>query len=974
MLAIHLPSKPLKVCLFLLCFGYGVVSAAAQNAGVGAIAGTVTDSSGAVLPGATVSLSSPQGTIGASQQTVSDERGAYQFLRLQAGTYIVKGELQGFRPFEMRDILVNANATARADLRLDVGGLQEGVTVTGDAPLLDTTSALKQTVITRKELEALPNRVDIWSVTRVMPSVIMNKVDVGGSQMFLQSQATTRGTTTESGYFIDGLDVSGQDGNGGNAVLYIDPYAFQESTFQFGGAGQANVNKGGLLYNVISRSGTNQFHGGATFAGSNSSMNAANITPAIRADLLAGLNPAARALAQDRFVGNEILKLYDYGAWIGGPILRDRLWFSGSTHIQGMDQYPLGSFDAEGQPVIDDYLMSTTTVKISWQMTKSAQLSYFDNLHYKGVYHRNGVGNNNTNFSDNLARTLNTKWPNVQQVKFTTPWRSSFVIDVAYARLRDDDRFDPRPELGPGAISRFDANTNTFTHAWPTYNFNLHKRDQAHASISYFTGSHDIRAGYGIFVNGKPSAIWSTSAMRAQYRSGQPELVNTYNVAIYDPATARDVETLFTQGNREQGYYIQDKWTPTRKLVINYGVRFESNYGWQEATCQPVTVFFNVGKCYDAIKGAPDMKNVLPRFAAVYDLTGDGRTAIKFAANRYDQPIQMEFVGRLNPVGSASDIRQWLPQSQCNAPNVRGCDRNGDLVPQLDELGPSGGYPSGAVSRYADDLKYPVANEYNWEVQRQLPRNMVLSLGYTHRQTRRNLGQRNAAIPTSAYVPVTIVEPTSGETVVVHNQKVEFRGRNDLVFDNEEALDSNYNGGDVTVQKRMSNGWSLMAGASYGRSIGDVLGGDLNNPNGLEYRRGLLGNDVPWSYRVSGIYDLPYQIASLSGTMQYYKGVPESTTVLVGSNAVPGGLTQGSQTILVQPRGTVRLPDVFSLDFSLRRVFRTGSSTFEPRIDFYNLTNEATITNWLTQLGSTYHRASTIQAGRMIKLGFNYEF
>ena len=251
--------------------------------------------------------------------------------------------------------------------------MAEGVTVTGNAPLLDTTSALKQTVITREELEALPNRVDIWSVTRVMPSVIMNKVDVGGSQMFLQSQATTRGTTTESG-FIDGLDVSGQDGNGGNAVLYIDPYAFQESTFQFGGAGQANTNKGGLLYNVISRSGTNQLHGGATFNGTNSSMNSANISESQKTELLAGLNPAARTLAEERFVGNEILKLYDYGAWVGGPIVRDRLWFSGSTHIQGMDQYPLGSFDAQGNPVIDDYLMSTTTVKISWQMTKSAQL------------------------------------------------------------------------------------------------------------------------------------------------------------------------------------------------------------------------------------------------------------------------------------------------------------------------------------------------------------------------------------------------------------------------------------------------------------------------------------------------------------------------------------------------------------------------------------------------------------------------
>jgi outer membrane receptor protein involved in Fe transport len=194
------------------------------------------------------------------------------------------------------------------------------------------------------------------------------------------------------------------------------------------------------------------------------------------------------------------------------------------------------------------------------------------------------------------------------------------------------------------------------------------------------------------------------------------------------------------------------------------------------------------------------------------------------------------------------------------------------------------------------------------------------------------------------------------------------------LWDNEESLDSNYNGADVTVNKRMSDGWSLMAGASFGKSIGDVLGGDLNNPNSSELRRGRLGNDVPWSYRLSGVYDLPYRIASVSGTMQYYKGVPESTTVSVGSGAVPGGLTQVTQSLLVEPRGDVRLPNVFSLDISLRKSIRRGSTSFEPRLDFYNLTNEATVTNWLTTLGSTYHRASTIQAGRMIKAGLSVEF
>jgi hypothetical protein len=152
---------------------------------------------------------------------------------------------------------------------------------------------------------------------------------------------------------------------------------------------------------------------------------------------------------------------------------------------------------------------------------------------------------------------------------------------------------------------------------------------------------------------------------------------------------------------------------------------------------------------------------------------------------------------------------------------VRGCDRNGDLVPQIDELGPSSGFALGSTARYADDLKYPVSNEYNWEVQRQLPGNMVLSLGYTYRQTRRNLGQRNIAVPENTYVPITVFDPVSQQTLVVHNQSPALAGRNESVFDNEEILDSNY------IRRRhhhqqsvMSNGWSMMGGASFGKSIG----------------------------------------------------------------------------------------------------------------------------------------------------------
>ena len=194
--------------------------------GVGAIGGTITDSSGAVLPGATVTLSNPRGSIGGNQEAVADARGAFQFLRLVPGAYTVKAEIEGFRAATQENIVVNADATARVDLKLEIGTLQEGVTVTGESPLLDTTSALKQTVLSREVLDSLPNRIDVWSVARVIPSVVLSKVDVGGSESFLQSTATVHGSNNENGFLIDGMDVSNLDGNGTGAVLYLDPYAF----------------------------------------------------------------------------------------------------------------------------------------------------------------------------------------------------------------------------------------------------------------------------------------------------------------------------------------------------------------------------------------------------------------------------------------------------------------------------------------------------------------------------------------------------------------------------------------------------------------------------------------------------------------------------------------------------------------------------------------------------------------------------
>jgi hypothetical protein len=213
--------------IFVMCVLGFAGLAAAQ--GVGGIGGTVVDQSGAVLPGVTVTLSNPLGSLGGNQTTVTDDRGAFQFTRLVPGTYTVRAELSGFSPSTQEGIVVNADFNARVDMKLSIGTLEEGIVVSGLSPLLDTTSAMRQTVLSREVLNALPNRVDVWSVARVIPSVILSKVDVGGSESFLQSAATVHGSSNENGFLIDGMDVSALDGNGTVAAMYLDPYAFEET-------------------------------------------------------------------------------------------------------------------------------------------------------------------------------------------------------------------------------------------------------------------------------------------------------------------------------------------------------------------------------------------------------------------------------------------------------------------------------------------------------------------------------------------------------------------------------------------------------------------------------------------------------------------------------------------------------------------------------------------------------------------------
>ena len=258
----------MKRIMFVALLLHSLSATAMAQSGTGAIGGMAQDESGALLPGVTITLVNP-GTIGGNQAAVTDARGAYQFTRLVPGTYSVRGELQGFRTVLSENIVVNADVTSRVDFKLEVGAVSETLTVTGQSPLVDTTQALNQTVLDNTVVAACRRRNDIWAIGRTVPSVVMNKYEVGGTESYQNSRAWVHGAGRNEGMLsIDGMNISCFGAAGASPCTFVDPMTFQEVNFQTGNTSADNV-AGGVSYNMVTRTGSNVFRGSYSVNGTN---------------------------------------------------------------------------------------------------------------------------------------------------------------------------------------------------------------------------------------------------------------------------------------------------------------------------------------------------------------------------------------------------------------------------------------------------------------------------------------------------------------------------------------------------------------------------------------------------------------------------------------------------------------------------------------------------------------------------------
>jgi hypothetical protein len=932
----------MKVLGFVL-FCLSLPHAGFSQGGFGSVSGTAADASGAVLPGVTVTLSNP-GTIGGNQVAVTDARGTYQFPRLVPGRYSVKGELVGFRAFVVEGVTVNAQATSRADLVLQVDTVQESVTVSSEAPLLDTTAVLNQTVMTREVLDLLPDTNNVWSIGRLVPAVIQNNIDVGGTGAFQQSTTSVHGSRggSETNYLIDGMNIGSVSGDGG-IQIYYDPFMFEQLAYQTGGV-SAETSRGGFVYNMVTQTGTNRLRGSFMYNGTGDSLQFNNISPELRQDLLRGVPPLALAANPDLQPGSKVLKMYDLGLSVTGPIVMDKLWFVGTLKRTFLDQLRVGSYNPDGTQFVDDNKMVTYSGKLSYATSASSQLHYTYLYSNKQRFHRSG--NSLTDFYESAATHLQELEGHVNQGKWTKTISNKMVMDLSASNIKNYQPQVPRPEVQPGAIAQFDSLRRSHMVAQEVYEVSRDRRTVAHGSLSYFTGRHDLKAGFQ-WDNGRYFAEnFSTSGMRAVFRDGVPDTVNTYNTPVSRTSYVQDTAV-----------FVQDKWSASRRLTINLGLRVEKFRGWQPEVCQVQTQFV-AGQCFAALEDVPNWLDPSPRLGAIYDIHGDGRAAIKVGVSRYNIGTATGHIDRVNPVTVTNDTRPWR-------------DDNRDLIPQLNELGPSTGFSFGTNNRYAEELKRPYSMEYFVEFDRQIARNTVAAVGFYYRTNERLIGNRNLLVPTAGYTPVTVVEQASGREVTVYNQDPATRGRFDVLWDNFSELDTVYKGVDLRINKRLADRWMLSGSASFGRNEGDTFPtGDLNNPN-FQNRIGAVGMDLPWLLKASGIYEAPYGVM-VSANLQSYAGSPESTTVQVSSNSV--ALTQVNQSIQVEPRGQTRTPALTLVDLNIRKVFRRADRTIEPLFEAHNLMNVATVQSRNSTLGPAYGIAANISRGRMLKFGINVKF
>jgi hypothetical protein len=917
------------VPIFLVfAFLAGTHTALAQSA----IAGLVRDASGAVLPGVTVEASSPA-LIEGSRSAISDGAGQYTIADLRPGTYTVTFSLSGFRGVKREGIVLQTTFTATVNAEMSVGAVEESITVSGSSPLVDVQRSVSQSVMTRETLDTIPTGKDPFAVGQLIAGVTTSTPDVGGTQVMQQPTLQVHGSSNNDNVFmVDGVQIQHMGFGGNQTGFYFNDGLMEEISYQTSSlAAEAPV--GGVQINMIPRDGGNTFHGSVFATGANEDMQADNLD----ADL-----EKLGFRAQ-----NRVESVYDVNATLGGPVMRDRLWFFGTYRRWSANNFLGNTFSSSGAQAVDDQHISDATIRMTWQATKKNKLS----LHYDRSIKWRGHRPNNwlsASINDPISDVVQTTQKNyIGELKWASPVTNRLLLDAAVFTMPVNYTLGFEPDAAPDAIATFDQLRSVISGVAPRMDTNSARMFTYAGSVSYVTGSHSIKGG-------------------TQVRTGWSQELFTMRgdiLQITSNTIANSVRLVNTpSGHKEEGtntaLYVQDSWRMGR-ITLNPGVRYERFVMSIPAQSAPAGTWVPA-RDFPAQNNIVNWNTVSPRIGVSWDASGDGRTAVKGGVSRYDR---LEGVTIIQPLNQRNIAFQTCPWT----------DDNLDQRAQNSEIAFTrcSGSLQPALGNVDSNLKRPHQWEYTVMVQRQIGSNTAVSLGYYGRRFTDLYTTVNAAVPSSAYTPVTIANPLTGQPMTVYNQDPATRGAVRNVLTTLPELEQHYNGVELQVNTRMKTA-TVFGGFTVGRDYGDQDSGDLNNPNNRINNQGAVGFDSTYQIRGGFTYRLPAEV-QLSGSIRESTGLPQTRVYVVTTSIVPG-LTQVTQNVQAAPRGDFRYPWVNLVDLRLARSFRAGATRFEPTLDVFNLFNNNAVTNAVTTIGGSLGRPSSIVMGRLFRLGGRITF
>lgn len=924
--------RVLDACTLTLCFVFGLVVPVAAQITTGSLIGTVTDETGGVLPGVAVTLSGTT-LLGGPQTEVTNVGGQYRFERLPPGVYAVRFELVGFKSIERRDIHVSATFTASVNVKMQVGNMEERITVTGESPIVDTKSNVQQTAMGQEVLEGIPTGRDVWSLAKLIPGVAVGTYDVGGTQGMQQSDMSAHGSRdADKTFAIDGLSVNWPGTGGGATMVYYDQGMFEEVNYQTS-AIPAEVAIGGIFMNMVTKAGGNFWRGEARYYYANDAMQSANFDAVSREFNFKG--------------GNPVTAQYDFNGTLAGPIVRDTIWFFGSYRRWKVDKLLMSTFNPDGSNARDNNLIWNGSAKLTGQLTRNHRLGVVYNYNQKNRYQRRTA-----TFEEDKASYVQLQPGYTGQVKYTAILGSQFVFESTAGGVKGVWPLHYQKEVGPEDIRREDTVLQTGWDAAPRSYDNPNYRFQFDNVLSHTRngrGTHSLKAGVQFTRQFYRDINTMNGDMRLIYNNGVPFRVQAFNTPVQATSYVHQL-----------GFFVQDSWSMGR-VTLNVGLRADGAKGWMPRETSGAGRW--VGERSIDERDVYNQWIGVWRAGAVFDLTGNGLTALKGNFSRY-----------AHQVGAAAIVNSVHAFALSSA-NIAWNDRNRNQMPDPGELGTFEGFTGGASTRYLDanGTDWGYSDELTAGIEHQLMRDVRVGLMYYHRTNRKNVGTFNAAVPSTAYVPIEIVNPLGG-TATVYNLNSAFVGRQDNVRMATPLLDTDYDGVELTAAKRFSSRWQMLFGLTVGRNEGGIDFGDLNDPNNLQFQQGIAGNDATYQLKLSGTYVVPRAEIIVSGSLLNNTGYPRQLTYQVTRSVVPT-LTRSAQTIRLNRRGDDRLPRVTMVDLRLSRSFKLpGDRRFEPQVDLFNIFNADTIVNIVNAVGPRLGYPGEILAPRIARLGFVFSF